>query len=444
MVFSERTTRGLRWRVVAMAVLGVVPGCTQVVHSPRCSQGESLSDGQCIPTATLVFERCVNSFRRTTQAHSEGKRTRVAARAKGYGATEIEHGHVEEDRAEYSGIPDALMPEALAECRRQQEQERTHQLELAWAAAQTERERAAAAQRQTRGVQKELAASAREVQTLTESLNDSREQIDAFAAAAQDADARWDEQQQALAEHAPCWVQAWERCGEQALAAKDAGQLARAHELFERACDGGDGTACANWGLMLEQGLGTDADPVAALSLYRQACGMGLAQACASEGIMVAAGQGTSADPDTAALRLGTACGDGVPRACAHLGRLVDAGTAKARDSRWTARRLYGRACDGGDAHGCRWLGDYHRLGGQEREPQPRKAAVAYERACNADDAAGCLRLAELYDVGDGVNADPAKARALADRACRGGLSLACAWSGRLQPASELAGLELR
>ena len=39
------------------------------------------------------------------------------------------------EQAEYDGLPDALMGEAIDECRRQEQQQRSLELERAWASA---------------------------------------------------------------------------------------------------------------------------------------------------------------------------------------------------------------------------------------------------------------------------------------------------------------------
>jgi hypothetical protein len=82
-----------------------------------------------------------------------------------------------------------------------------------------------------------------------------------------------------------------------------------------------------------------------------------------------------------------------------------------------------GRACDAGDSGSCgeagdRWLSkDLRDVG---------RAIPALETGCAAGGAKPCARLARVYEEGDGVTGDVARAASLRDRACSAGDGMSC------------------
>ncbi|MBL4685154.1 MAG: hypothetical protein JKY37_11235, partial [Nannocystaceae bacterium] len=118
----------IRW-VAAIAALTLNAACAGLARTPRCAPGQSLSGGECVPTPALVFTRCVESFRKTAEEHQSGRETKIAVRAQPSGDVEVAHGKQERERAEYRGISDSMLSDALVECRRQEQQERAHQIE---------------------------------------------------------------------------------------------------------------------------------------------------------------------------------------------------------------------------------------------------------------------------------------------------------------------------
>jgi len=63
---------------------------------------------------------------------------------------------------------------------------------------------------------------------------------------------------------------------------------------------------------------------------------------------------------------------------------------------------------------------------GEERAQHLEKAAALYERACGMGSGRSCHRLGELYEDGNGVAADEARARALFEQGCRQDSTAAC------------------
>lgn len=423
---SARRTGSAIWGLALTGLVSLV-GCASRPPTLRCAPGQSAADGQCVPTATLVFARCIDAFRKTAVEQSSGKQTRVAANANGYGGAEVEHQNQDSVRAEYSGIPDELLPEALAECRRQEQQEREGQLERAWAAADAEKRRADAAEQAASEAAASASASARDAERLAEALQASKDAIAQLELGLAEAEGQLDDARERFAERHPCEAQAWDRCAEAGHAAERSGDDVRARALLSAACDGGQAPACTAAGKLLEQGRGGLTDLDAAYAHYAAACEADDPDACARQGEMALQGRGTVTDLGLAATLLRQACADDEPRACGRLGTMIERGVAEPKSKRELPKRLYAGACDGGYARGCLWLGDHVRRGSLEREPDPHGAAEAYERACEGDEPEGCLRLAEAYEVGDGVPEDPARARRLAQEACEQGLSRACA-----------------
>lgn len=428
------------------AILGAIAaasGCAMIAPKPRCGHGETLADGQCVPTPSIVFARCMDAFRKTHDEHETGTQTKVGVRAKGYGGAAVQHGKHEADRAQYAGVPDALLSDALLECRRQEQKERDQEIARAWTEAEAQEAAAEQARQEAKDAQALAAARAAEAERLAQALQLAQDAHDGLAAALAESEQARAQQTARIEAMHPCAAEQWDRCGEQALASKQAGDYARAHELFALSCDGQDAKSCVNWGVMFEEGLGTPPDPAAAHRKYAQGCRLGNASACASQGIMAMQGLGTTRDPQAAAELLSQACGQDIFRACAPLGRLAEQGKVTRRRDAWTPDRLYAHACTNGEPQGCLWLGEWHHRGTDSASPAPDKAAKSYARACELGNARGCLRLAELHETGDGVGLDHARALALSARACESGLGSACATAQRLSDDREVVGVEL-
>lgn len=433
----------IRW-AAAVAALTLNLACAGMAQTHGCAPGQSLSGGECLPTPALVFTRCVEAFRKTADEHEVGRETKLAVRAEPYGDAEVARGKQERDRAEYSGISDSMLSDAIVECRRQEEQERAHQIERAWAEAEAERTRARAAERAAHEATAAHASADARAERLADDLATSRDTVETLQRSLAEAEATHQQQQRRVGERYPCMAEDWVRCGEQALASMRAGDHRRAHELFEQACSGGDAKSCANWGMMFERGFGVAASATEAYARYEEACELGSAEACASQGILVMQGRGTQPDEREAARLLRGACKAEVPRACARLARMIETGAVASRESERGVAQLYAYACEADDARACLWLGDLAARSTDSRPPDPTAAALAYELACDGELPQACLRLAELYEVGRGVPQDHTRARALSQRACHDGLSSACASSDRLSHLADPAGVELR
>jgi TPR repeat protein len=95
------------------------------------------------------------------------------------------------------------------------------------------------------------------------------------------------------------------------------------------------------------------------------------------------------------------------------------------------AEALYQGACDGGDTTACSVLALMFETG----EGMPRdlaRAATLYGQACDLGDMEGCTILGAMYASGQGVQRDLARAVGLQERACEGGDFVGCEGLGML------------
>jgi len=87
--------------------------------------------------------------------------------------------------------------------------------------------------------------------------------------------------------------------------------------------------------------------------------------------------------------------------------------------------RLYQDACDGGDMIACNVFGLMYEYG--DGVPQDlARATSLYQRTCEGGLLVGCTNLGLMYEAGVGVTQDLARARGLYQVACEGGELLAC------------------
>jgi len=172
-------------------------------------------------------------------------------------------------------------------------------------------------------------------------------------------------------------------------------------------------------GLALE--AGPHPDRAAAKDRYEDACLAGDPAGCYHFGrhertrrIRDAAAHARATAP------LGEACDRGDLRACHRLGLLLDDDSGMPLDGRG-AFDAFETACDGGHAPSCGRLATLYRVGPPSSDPgASAKALDLYGRACDAGFPGPCRAAAVM--LGD----DPARAKALEERACRLGDTGAC------------------
>lgn len=190
--------------------------------------------------------------------------------------------------------------------------------------------------------------------------------------------------------------------------------LARGAALYRQACDGGLPEGCASLGQDLMAGLGGLPDPSGANHMFQRACDHGSADACARLGDNFLVGVGVPRDEGRGVELLRRACDAHNALGCEWLGVAYGQARGVVRDLP-RARQLETTACGLESPTACVTLGNMVRegVGGPRDVPQ---AAGLFERACDAGNPTGCERLAEL-DQADPAG-DQATIDALLQRAC--------------------------
>ena len=121
-------------------------------------------------------------------------------------------------------------------------------------------------------------------------------------------------------------------------------------------------------------------------------------------------------------------CNAGIPLACHNLAFAIWSGAGVQKDD-GRAMQLFQQVCDGGTAVGCAGVALlFHEGSAASNIPKDlTKAFQFYEMACNGGDQLyGCPFLGRMYQNGEAVAPDPAKARALYQLACDAGSPNGC------------------
>jgi len=206
-------------------------------------------------------------------------------------------------------------------------------------------------------------------------------------------------------------------------------------EVYERACQLGSGRGCNDLGVKFLDGEGVDKDERRAVELLRRGCDLKFPMACANLGYAVKNGIGTVADPVAAEKLFESACDANVGAGCNLLGdEIHDRSPADAR----RAFDLFLRACTLKSPAGCVNAGGMYDTG--EFVNQDRaKAASYYRQGCDADFGIGCTGLATIQLRGEGgLTADADLARQLYEKGCRLDAFYGCATYGTILTNGEL------
>ena len=122
--------------------------------------------------------------------------------------------------------------------------------------------------------------------------------------------------------------------------------VAKARELYTKACDGKLRVACRNAGLSWRDDA--PKDPARSIAPFTRGCGLGDGFACGALGYAIDA-----TDPATAAKHYQTACDQDIGDACYNLALLHREGRGVARSDE-LADELMRRACKAGERDACR------------------------------------------------------------------------------------------
>ncbi|HVZ31751.1 MAG TPA: tetratricopeptide repeat protein [Polyangiaceae bacterium] len=153
-------------------------------------------------------------------------------------------------------------------------------------------------------------------------------------------------------------------CNRLGVAAAQGAQGARqdpalAVQLYQRACDLGDGSGCNNLGLAFQSGRGVRQDDARALDSFELGCSRDSAEACSNQGAMYEQGRGVAVNLGDATRLYTQACRHGSALGCSNLGVLYAEGRGVAQD-RAEALRLFTESCDAGSSIGCNNLAQAH------------------------------------------------------------------------------------
>lgn len=122
--------------------------------------------------------------------------------------------------------------------------------------------------------------------------------------------------------------------------------------LYARACDAGDASACAFVGLLARVGNAGPIDASLARKMYDRACDGGVVEGCYESGLASYWGLGVAADIPRGVGMFRRACAMDA-KTCYALGAAALDGRGVARDH-GEAMRLFGQACDAGKSFACR------------------------------------------------------------------------------------------
>ncbi len=289
-------------------------GCVSYPQErPGCAKGFTDVEGQCVPVSTVVFRQCMEAFRTQSVEHDRSQALTIGAAAKGYGEAKVQRSKQDLQRTEFSGAAQGDSEIVIAECRRQEQAERESQLALAWAAVASAEADAKQARREAAELEKRVAALRAELEARERDASGAEIERAALQAELAAIEAELAAYREEIASKHPCTAAAWRACAEAAAEAHAVGDHHLAHERYASACEGGDGQACGNWGLMFEHGQGVPADLRRARDLYARGCDLADMNACAN---LASALQREGRQLRTAAALAEKACAAGIERAC--------------------------------------------------------------------------------------------------------------------------------
>lgn len=177
--------------------------------------------------------------------------------------------------------------------------------------------------------------------------------------------------------------------------------------------------ACETIAIVFEMDLGSGADHEAAGRLFHRACSLGSASGCRNLGTKFSFGEiGATGNPPAPNHKLAVvyfrkACTLDANE-CSWLGGQYETGEGIDKDL-VEAQRLYDKSCAAKDGYGCYLAA---QLMGKVGNHTPAQILQFYTLGCDYDNVGACAEASRRYANGVGVKANPAKAKALQQRAC--------------------------
>ncbi len=127
----------------------------------------------------------------------------------------------------------------------------------------------------------------------------------------------------------------------------------KAKDDAEKACSGGDSTACHGLGMMYQAGIKVPPDEKKAGEFFKKACDEHDASACASYASLLMAGEAATKNAAAAAELHRKACDGGYPLSCSDLADMFEQGNGVEKNPE-RAKDLRAKACKAGLADECR------------------------------------------------------------------------------------------
>jgi hypothetical protein len=207
-------------------------------------------------------------------------------------------------------------------------------------------------------------------------------------------------------------------------------EAAKGAALHKKACDAGHGRGCIALALHYMSGIGVSRDHTQGAALLARSlpqadreCHAGDASSCTALAWRYLGGHGVTED-DTGATGLSKlGCERGSVRACAFRGVLHAMGKdSTIRDVEAVA--LCKRASDSGEpeGHTCLGLMTIYQARFGDPEDAFKQAVPSFSLGCDGGDSRACYGLGKLYAAGKSVARDDARAAALFQKACDGGV----------------------
>jgi uncharacterized protein len=193
---------------------------------------------------------------------------------------------------------------------------------------------------------------------------------------------------------------------------------------YDAACQLGDATSCADYGLLLLRGSLGSAAIEEGISILKNACSNGAPTGCLALSRAHAEGIGVSKDEDKALEYATTACEANMGAGCTRLAEIQMSLSVWGQGD---VSELYTRACDLGDGRGCAAIA-LKKLGS---EPLSYEILKAIEMGCFQDDTESCrvLGTSLLHGVGVAIKDEERGLDAL-EKSCFGGEDQACIEGG--------------
>lgn len=193
-----------------------------------------------------------------------------------------------------------------------------------------------------------------------------------------------------------------------------------------QAVGNGSGAAYNELGLICVQGKIVHENHRNAAQYFARACELGSLEGCANVAsqFIFLRELNSPEDVERALFRLEQECArKGTWEACFLLASAYETGRGRPPDKD-LAIQLYER-CGRDNPYAFKGLARIGLSGG-DLPYHLRKIGVSLEKACEMDDAESCWYLAYMYQLGNGVQRDEQKARALMEKACGLGFDDAC------------------